>query len=66
MEGYNPSVECLSLLKPGFGLKDAPRLWNLALHQVLDQGGLKPVQTDKQLFVKHRNERLVSFNVSTC
>ena len=59
MEGYNPSVECLSLLKPGFGLKDAPRLWNLALHQVLDQGGLKPVQTDKQLFVKHRNERLV-------
>jgi len=22
MEGYNPSAECLSLLKPGFGLKD--------------------------------------------
>ena len=29
------------------------------MHQVLDQGGLKPVQTDIQLFVKHRNERLV-------
>ena len=26
---------------------------------MLDQGGLKPVQTDIQLFVKHRNERLV-------
>ena len=59
MEGYNPHTECLSLLKPGFGLKDAPRLWNLALHQVLDQGGPKPTQTHKQLFVKFFNQRLV-------
>ena len=26
MENYDPTSECLSLLKPGFGLKDAPRL----------------------------------------
>ncbi len=31
----------------------------LRKNQVLDQGGPKPTQTDKQLFVKHRNQRLV-------
>ena len=36
MEGYSPNIEFVSLLKPGFGLKHTPRLWNLALHQVLD------------------------------
>ena len=32
MSDFNAQSECLSLCKPGFGLKDAPRLWNLALN----------------------------------
>jgi hypothetical protein len=59
MEDYDAGSECLSLLKPGFGLKDAPRLWNLAIGQVLGKAGLKPTNTDHQLYVKHRNGRLV-------
>jgi hypothetical protein len=59
MEDFDGTTECLSLLKPGFGLKDAPRLWNLALQQVLAEGGLHCVNTDRQLFVKHVNGRLV-------
>ena len=30
MSDFDPQVECLNMLKPGFGLKDAPRLWNKA------------------------------------
>ena len=58
MESYDGSTECLSLLKPGFGLKDAPRLWNLALQRVLSQCSLHFVQTDRQLYAKHVNGKL--------
>ena len=53
MSDFSSASECLSLLKPGFGLKDAPRLWNLALQQVLGKANLKCVQVDRQLFCKH-------------
>lgn len=59
MEGYDPKTECLSMLKPGFGLRDAPRLWNMALLRVLNEGGLHRCQTDRQLFVKHESAELV-------
>ena len=58
-ESYNSGTECLSWLKPGFGLKDAPRLWNAALQRVLRKCGLCAVQTDRQLFVKHKNGKLI-------
>jgi hypothetical protein len=54
MHDFNPAEECLSLLKPGFGLKDAPRLWNLALQNVLKEAGLIATQTDRQLYAKHQ------------
>ena len=61
MSNYNPAEECLSLLKPGCGLKDAPRLWNLALQNVLKEAGLKATQTDRELYAKHQgpNNQLV-------
>ena len=59
METFDPGKECLSLLKPGFGLKDAPRLWNMALLRVLSKAGLHRCQTDRQLFVKHDVGKLV-------
>ena len=60
MEDFNEHEEALEMLKPGFGLKHAPRLWNLALKRVLREIGVQPIQTDQQLFVKHDcNKKLV-------
>ena len=59
MENFNPEEEVLELLKPGFGLKDAPRLWGLALKRVLSKLGLKACQADPQLYVLHKGDRLV-------
>ena len=41
------------MLRCGFGLKDAPRLWNKILRQVLSELGMTPLQSDPQLFVWH-------------
>ena len=53
MESFNEEAEVLEMLKPGFGLKDAPRLWGLALKRVLKEIGARPITIDPQLFVKH-------------
>ena len=49
------SVEMLKRL-PGFGLKDAPRLWNKLLTEELKTIGLKPLQSDPLLCGWHVNE----------
>merc|ERR1712023_412962 len=33
-KGYDPSKECLNMIKPIYGLKDAPRAWRKKLHEV--------------------------------
>jgi hypothetical protein len=38
--GFDPSKETLRLVKPGFGLKDAPRLWAILLQRALVAAGL--------------------------
>ncbi|CAJ1367944.1 unnamed protein product, partial [Effrenium voratum] len=53
MEDFDSQVEGLELLKPGFGLKDAPRMWSLALSRVLAAAGVLPTRVDPQLYVKH-------------
>ena len=58
-EDYNSQTECLKMKKPGFGLKDAPRLWGLALKKVLSKIGLVATQVDAQLFLKHQEGKLV-------
>ena len=58
MEDFNESVECLQMLKPGFGLRDAPKLWNLALWKVLLQQGLTSSHADPQLYIRQRDGRL--------
>ena len=55
---FNAANEVLILHKPGFGLKDAPRLWLLALRRVLSQIGVLPTEMDNQLFVKHTGGKL--------
>jgi len=64
-EDFNPALECLDLIKPGYGLKDAPRLWNLALTKALNEFGLFPLQSDPQLFVKHDPHGTLLLMIST-
>lgn len=45
--------EVLDMLRCGFGFKDAPRVWDKVLRQLLLDLGLKPVQSDEQMFVWH-------------
>ena len=52
-EDFNPLTEVLRMLRCGFGLKDAPRLWNKLLRKVLQDLGLSALQSDPQLFVWH-------------
>ena len=40
MEDFCEETEVLEMRKPGFGLKDAPRLWNIALRKVLREIGV--------------------------
>ena len=58
-EDYNPQSEVLVMLKPGFGLKDAPRLWLMALKRVLGKIGVTATQVDQQLFCMHQNDKLI-------
>ncbi|CAJ1455509.1 unnamed protein product [Effrenium voratum] len=58
-EDFSPEVEVLRLLRPGFGLKDAPRLWLLALRRALAEIGVTPTTIDPQPFVRHERGCLV-------
>jgi len=57
-ETYDPETEVLKMLKPIYGLKDAPRAWRKRLHQVLVEWGLNQLHAEAELYVKH--ERAVS------
>ena len=60
MEDFCEETEVLEMRKPGFGLKDAPRLWNIALRKVLREIGVGPLSVDNQLYVKHdKQNRLI-------
>jgi hypothetical protein len=43
-----PDTEVLVMLKPGFGLKDAPRLCLMAFKRVLTRIGVAPTQVDPE------------------
>ena len=58
-EDFDPTCEVLALLKPGFGFKDAPRLWLMALKRVLSKIVVSGTQVDQQLFCMHRNKVLL-------
>ena len=58
-EDFDPQREVLVMLKPGFGLKDAPRLWLMALKRVLAKIGVIATQVDSQLFCMHQKGNLV-------
>ena len=48
-----PLTEVIRMLRCGFGLKDAPRLWNKVSRRALQALRLSPTQADPQLYVWH-------------
>jgi len=51
LKDLNFAVEVLRLLKPAYGLKDAPKAWRTRLDQVLRSLGGRPLHTDGSLYV---------------
>ena len=51
-EKFNPQLHTLEMERPGFGLKDAPRLWNLRLTQVMHRLDMKALISDNQIFCR--------------
>ena len=53
-ESFNPATEILTMLKPIYGLKDAPRAWRKKLHQVLAQWqSCQQLQAEPELYCVH-------------
>ena len=52
-EDFNPQTEVLTMLKPIYGLKDAPRAWRKKLDKVLCQWGLSQAVSDTQIYLRH-------------
>ncbi len=56
---FNSVLETFELLKPGYGLRDAPRLWRLRLGQILEAFQLHCLSVVKQIYILIRHSRLV-------
>ena len=52
-ENFDPHKEVLNMVKPIYGLKDAPRAWRKKLHKILVEFGLTQMFADGQLYVSH-------------
>lgn len=48
---YNPDKHVLNMLKPVYGLRDAPKAWKIKLDMVLRSTGAQPLHTDASLYV---------------
>ena len=55
-ENYDLNIHILRLLKGGYGLKDAPRLWRKRLHESLVSFGMKATQMDPSIYCKWRRQ----------
>ena len=56
---FNPIQHVLQMIKGGFGLKDAPRMWRKRLHQLLTEYGMKALQSDNSVYCLWSSGRLV-------
>jgi hypothetical protein len=52
-ESFSSAVECLDLLRPVYGLKDAPKAWRIKLDHALKSIGILQCRTDPGIYVMH-------------
>ena len=57
-EDFNPSLETLEMIKPIYGLKDAPRAWRKRLHQAMTKGRLKQLHAEPEIYTRHTYKAL--------
>ena len=56
-EKFDPLIHVLDMVRPGFGLKDAPRLWHLRIDEVMKQMGTHALVSDPQPYARWRDDR---------
>ena len=59
-ENFDPATEVLNIIKPLWGLKDAPRLFTFKLAAVLAEEQHFPTQADSKLYLRMHGGKLVS------
>ena len=52
-DGFNPSRESIEVLKGGFELQDAPRLWTNKVHRTFQRHNLRAIHADAKLYLQH-------------
>jgi hypothetical protein len=52
-ESYNSAQHVLRLLKPAYGLRDAPKAWRTALDKCLQSHGLHQIVTDSGIYCSY-------------
>ena len=60
MDGLDFTRFAFRMLKPGFGLKDAPRAWRVKLHAVLAELGGTSLRVDPQLYLWRSDGKLTA------
>ena len=58
-EAFDASREVLNLMKPVYGLRDAPKAWRMRLDTALRGLGMRAVPTDAGLYTLHRAQKLI-------
>ena len=56
-ERFDPLTQVLDMVRPGFGLKDAPRLWHLRIDAIMKQMGIHALVSDPQLYARWRSPK---------
>ena len=65
-ENFDPSKETLYMIKPIYGLKDAPRAWRKKFHQVLIQWmSCRQLYSEPELYCVHDKNQIVDHNPIT-
>ena len=57
-EDFNEVTEVLRMLRGGFGLKDAPRLWQKMLQMVLERTGVVSLTIEAKLYVLRKDGQI--------
>ena len=56
LDNFNPQAEALTMLKPIYGPKDAPRAWRKTVHQVLESWQqCQQLYAEPELYCVHKN-----------
>ena len=50
---FNPATEVLTMIKPIYGLKDAPRAWRKKLDTILVEFGLVSLYAEPEIYIHH-------------